>query len=116
MNELNIAELRELYKKATTGPWTTLNSAPNRFWVIDGENSHVAVTGCNEYGISNAALIVAAVNALPALLDRIEKLEAIEKAAEKVTSPHSGSADIRWDWYDTHMPALRAALDAKGEK
>ena len=67
-----ITHLRELLSKATPGPWC-----------IEEDGFHIVNTACEHVcgemsGASDvdALLIVAAVNALPELLDRLEKLEA----------------------------------------
>lgn len=72
-----ITRLRELLAKAAPGPWyvdytpkndddgTLVRSPDRRWWTAKVPFA------------SEADLIVAAVNALPALLDRLEKLEAV---------------------------------------
>ena len=67
------AELRRLLTEATPGPWGAkgMNFYGNH--MVLGTSSAV-----------NADLIVAAVNALPGLLDRIEELEAVADAAREL--------------------------------
>lgn len=82
--------LRELLAKATPGPWKERGGS---VYVPDEDDGDARIIcgmgrsagGFSEYypvqahkpeGIANAALIVAAVNALPSLLARIEALEA----------------------------------------
>lgn len=73
-----VGELRALLEKATPGPWTIRTLENFGFNVVHYLNGNkfdiqrVAKTG----GESDAALIAAAVNALPKLLDLIESLSA----------------------------------------
>jgi hypothetical protein len=100
---LDINELRRLLAEATPGPW---EYSPSDSYCDCGKGCETPATcddwytactasvpqahtvDCGDYfGLSdnNAALIVAAVNALPALLDRIEKLEgALTKLLDRV--------------------------------
>ena len=86
MTEEQIREIEGLLARATPGPWTLGDEYPqtsvDRDWCsIDGQDwgafARVAVRldrEPNAEGEANAALIVAAVNALPALLDERDRL------------------------------------------
>lgn len=121
---IDIAHLRELLEKATAGPWTCELSAD-----IDGERVHgisgpphtedygsgpetfvdrIVETDCGVYGPEkpDAALICAAVNALPALLE----------IAEAACAYRDAASDIDNDGYDPVLEsnahhALLAAVD-----
>ena len=74
----DIARLRELLAKATPGPWVSesdlggdyLYSNETRRVILGEDYSSTCLPSKETY-----ALIVEAVNALPAILDRLEKLE-----------------------------------------
>lgn len=84
-----IQELRGLIAKATPGPWDGLPSDdyvivadayPDKYGGIfqsDDTGPYLAVFGNrpNDYGEANRDLVVAAINHLPALLDRLEAAE-----------------------------------------
>ena len=81
-------ELRKLLEKATPGPWRVLFAGGGDAWQVVGWNArreafdHEAFDGsaCGEYAQSctepTRDLIVAAVNALPALLDELDAARA----------------------------------------
>lgn len=79
-----IQELRSLIAKATPGPWAAGVRSNQRAiaggageWIALLPNGHregFGLTSDDEI-LSNAALIVAAINHLPALLDRLEAAE-----------------------------------------
>lgn len=75
---VDTAELRRLLAEATPGPWRTEVGGQVWSWVRPNGRRFVATTRYRTHpeDAPNAALIVAAVNALPGLLDRIEELEA----------------------------------------
>ena len=121
-----VEEWRVLLAKATPGPWCArplaggFNHAVTR---RDDSYSHpdmeapVASVGGDG---SNAALIVAAINALPALLDRLERAEKIEAAAREymavrprdIIRDEAGFADYdHQKMVASTFAALRAALD-----
>lgn len=92
-------ELRELLAKATDGPWSWATCGFDNYAFTIGrkdpvENmTHVIADVCiREPAKANAALIVAAVNALPALLDRVEALEAENGRLREALTP---SADTK---------------------
>lgn len=79
MSEINRDELRRLLAEATPGPWVAEVSGPTGPVVMDAQSvsalDHVAK--CPHYrGSADSELIAAAVNALPDLLDALEKAEA----------------------------------------
>ncbi len=88
---IDLNELRRLEKAATPGPWDTsacifplyndYEQSPDKTWRSAGP---VVVDGIQAgYDMK---FIVALRNALPALLDRLEKLEAVAEAARSVLS------------------------------
>lgn len=101
VDEKTIEELRALLAKATPGPWRLRLTDLERpdYAEIDGDRHGALATvvyrmeddkrfGKNSpENEANAALIVAAINALPALLDRLEKAEGeLAEAREDVRS------------------------------
>ena len=88
MTRPDLDALAALLDKATPGPWE-IREQHNQ-WLIGPEGWVVAYCGriTLSRAIDNAALIVAAVNALPALIARVRELEQwqhdmVEKAAAK---------------------------------
>lgn len=83
-------ELRELLAKATPGPWVKRSHdgyMPDWCGIVEpvevaGADGHVVANNETYYpaeiSLENAALIVAAINALPELLDRSDRLTAID--------------------------------------
>ena len=91
------AELRRLLAEATPGPWHRGTTRTYGIYSADADpedqrtvatvphwdgSSHL--TPIDSRGDADAALIVAAVNALPDLLDRIDALEAVVDAARAI--------------------------------
>lgn len=84
-NTDTVERLRELRAKATLGKWKPHKDYPECIIAPDDANNWAIArcdddAGFNSYGDdvsdqSNAALIVEAINALPALLDAVEALE-----------------------------------------
>lgn len=74
MTDAEIKNLRYLMRAATPGPWV-LEDKERSNLVSNGEVWVEAVVARNYQEINDAALIVAAVNALPGLLDEIERLK-----------------------------------------
>lgn len=76
-----VARLRELMAKATPGPWSTDAERPRL--VNDGDGYFDEMGGGVPYdlGPDDAEFTVEAVNALPAILDRLETLEARKPSA-----------------------------------
>ena len=122
-------DLRALLAKATPGPWdadgwtgTVRGAGVQQFtgehdavWAKDesGEWTLICPTGLRDEPQSNenAQLIVAAVNALPGLLDR---LEAAERDAERYRLARSRAFGIA-DWTEFSTPLMRyeASADAR---
>jgi hypothetical protein len=78
------AELRRLLEQATPGPWK-VDVAQNGAWLLTDEFGNTLAVFPDDPGTisgqSNLRAIVAAVNALPQLLDRLEKQEAVVELA-----------------------------------
>jgi hypothetical protein len=79
-----IARLRELMAKATPGPWVVSDSATDLVMVLglDSDGNNLVA---DEAEIPDADLIASAVNALPALLNRLESAE--RRAENMITEP-----------------------------
>ena len=104
-----IDELRRLLAEATPGPWETDEFDPGTVTVLQSSPKTEALCvadladGATDRPDANAALIVAAVNALPALLR-------VAEAAAVVCDPMvEGAGGDRW--WEEHA-ALRDALNA----
>jgi len=124
-----VERLRELRAKATRGPWERLPGVSLTEGQRDGlaivrqrkhheiEFQHVALLRHENHGM-DAALIVAAINALPALLDAVEALGWY--ASQETYADGPSVSDVAWA---PEIPALsdrgkraRAALATlKGE-
>lgn len=81
---VDVKGLRELLEKATPGPWT-LEPDPGS-QTVDVVIPPDPRTGYGDRMCGteeNATLIAAAVNGLPALLDVVEKAEAVDRLAER---------------------------------
>lgn len=135
MSPHDIAELRRLLTMATPGPWY-LTGAPwftSVYGVLAGSpdgNVGYLIADCDDWGgprdeydgpakladkAADAALIVAAVNALPALLDRVKRLEAAsQKAAELIDKLSTDDVEIALDIQGVRQ-AIRDALSTVGE-
>ncbi|MFX4084524.1 hypothetical protein ACKU27_05400 [Sphingobium yanoikuyae] len=89
-----IQELRGLIAKATPGPWECDGAVLEYEGARFGEVAYVIGKAGQQFPAkaANAALIVAAINHLPALLDR---LEAAERGWQPIeTAPRDGT----WFW------------------
>lgn len=89
-------ELIELLEKATPGPWIDIESGYSTISEVSSGNlitDHTDSDFSREQDAHNAALIVAAVNALPGLLAENERLkgDTVAMAANKL----SGLSDLR---------------------
>ena len=83
----NLDELERLLEAATPGPWGVGEGDDPPYPIITTPNGHgmVAETWGGqdvEHGHADAALIVAAVNSLPALIAAARRAEALEKAGK----------------------------------
>ena len=78
VSEVTRAELRRLLDEAET-PWTIEQTTPNMDgpnWLVRREGKAGIIISAHEYGFhGRGELIAAAVNALPDLLDALEKAE-----------------------------------------
>ena len=104
MNTHFLAELRRLAEAATPGPWAAR-------YGVSWEARVCATTGslADVNSTANAELIVAAVNALPALLDAAAESDALAAKVERVRAlPAKHPAG---GWYVTSMRDVLAALD-----
>ena len=84
----DLAELRRLAEAATPGPWAAR-------YGVSWEARVCATTGslADVNSTANAELIVAAVNALPALLDAAAERDALAAKVERVRELHKSSGD-----------------------
>lgn len=122
-------ELLALVEKATLGPWRDAGAGRDKHMLyadVDGVPKPVADVGWSTYAgqdKANAALIVAAVNALPALCAEVEalrkdaeRLDWLQRAA-RTSTVHMGGQHP-WNLTGNHKlhnlrgPDLRAAIDA----
>ena len=100
----DLAELRRLAEAATQGPWAAR-------YGVSWEARVCATTGslADVNSTANAELIVAAVNALPGLLDAAAERDALAAKVERVRElPAKHPAG---GWYMTSMRDVLAALD-----
>ena len=133
---MDITELRALLAKATQGEWEVeeghiqRDSGGIRYWQITDRQD--AIT-CNQFcyagfdperNAANAALIVAAKNSLPDLLDEIERLRAERDALREALEPFARAehivASMDGEWircilsypYEARETFTLASLDA----
>ena len=88
----DVAELRRLAEAATPGPWSLTDGDPamsGQHWTIRRQGvPGIRISGFT-YGFNgDAELIVAAVNALPALLDAAAERDALAAKVERVRALH----------------------------
>ena len=90
----DLAELRRLAEAATPGPWAAR-------YGVSWEARVCATTGslADVNSTANAELIVAAVNALPALLDAAAERDALAAKVERVRELHKSSGDAETQGY-----------------
>lgn len=93
-------ELERLHQAATPGPWYSNRADPAPYEICSGNprTPDLLIAAAPEYGV-NADLIVAAVNALPALL-------AAARAAQALLDQVSSTID------DPELDEAREALEA----
>ena len=122
MNEIDRAELRKLAEAATPGPWWQEWVEGDEWYAVYGQPTGdlVCPEVCTAGDADDTNLLVAAVNALPDLLDALEKAEghrdslaatlievqreklALERAIERVRELH-----VRTDeWCAYHEDTL----------
>ena len=94
MNTHFLAELRRLAEAATPGPWAAR-------YGVSWEARVCATTGslADVNSTANAELIVAAVNALPGLLDAAAERDALAAKVERVRELHKSSGDAETQGY-----------------
>ncbi len=95
MSKIDYAELRRLEQAATPGPWSAESCGNDACWcqvISDGTDVGVAPSGAIDR--CNAGFIAAARNALPAILDRLEKLEVAAEAARIVMDSQVGYGEF----------------------
>lgn len=92
----NLSRLRELLEKATPGTWMAapFSSVVGRGIVSTHEGRMIGQIVEHEDAPGNAALIVAAVNALPDLLTQLESLQARIAELEGALRPFSDAWDV----------------------
>ena len=75
-----LAELRRLLDEATPGPWWHEWVDGDDWWAVYGQptGGMACPEVCTTWSSDDAAYIAAAVNALPALLDRLAHMTAFE--------------------------------------
>ena len=94
-----LAELRWLLD-ANEVPWSAHRPSPNyaRYEIRDDRGYDLAYTVEDALG-GNAEIIVAAVNALPALLDAAAERDALAAKVERVRELHKSSGDAETQGY-----------------
>lgn len=100
---LNIQYLRELCEKATKGPWELVfgHNTSVAYGLHGADGKPVIVfrgigTPKSGRGQNNIRLIAATREALPELLDRVEKLEKVAEAGQRVVLDRTQFCD--WDF------------------
>jgi len=128
-----VTDLRKLLDAATKGPWTDTVLDNRYVCVIKGSDKRLVCesswhSNSSRYPTqsgteSNFALIVAAVNALPALLDVVEAAQRLQEWEDRASwlsanRPAFGSEPIYTTWWrastkhDAARPAIAEALTA----
>ena len=137
MNELTpekLAELRRMLDAATPRPWMACEDEDEVLIVLDDDSNHwpgrytAIARGFeqgDDYGLSDAMLVTAAVNALPALLDaaaerdvlaaKVERARALADLIDRHTEFERDPVDFRdashgGSWDDV-ADRIRRALD-----
>lgn len=112
----DLEPLKAALAAATPGPW--VNGSHNEHGVVRSPE-HGLIAQCGPYGKqdADARLIVAAVNALPALIAEVEALREVREAARAIIASDLDVAGRRYVVAsdDPDMDALRAALIAEVE-
>ena len=139
MNELTpekLAELRRMLDAATPRPWMACEDEDEVLIVLDDDSNHwpgrytAIARGFeqgDDYGLSDAMLVTAAVNALPALLDAAAERDALAAKVERVRAladewtyngefgwddgSHAYGPDCEGQALDYAAAKLRRALD-----
>jgi hypothetical protein len=116
MEMTTLDELERLLAATQGEEWRVSNQDPVR--VVDGTGAYIALCDPHHKGDplqeTRAALIVAAINALPGLLDRVERLEAALKPFAEASNhlhPANSPKGLTLDGIAVkHWHAARAAL------
>lgn len=94
----DIEELKRLREEATPGPWLCQMDVYDGEYIIgvdaglsNGKLRVVVTAHSDDKDFANTAFIVAAVNALPALLECIQTLESVNKSLEDCGAPETGA-------------------------
>jgi hypothetical protein len=99
MNTLD--ELERLLKAGTQGPWETKqNKAGNTTIGPVGYSGFITPWVCDD---ENAALIVAAINALPGLIESARRVEMSAWTDDDQRGLNAAVADAMWHWDDMPM-------------
>jgi hypothetical protein len=80
-----LEELERLLKAGTPGPWTAYKPGDGACWIIDPDGDSLWIDPDREpntISYQDAALIVAAINALPALLESARRVEILAPYAK----------------------------------
>lgn len=114
-------ELRELLAASSATPWRVGEQVKRTLYVgvgLVGESARGVLAGLLDEP-ADAALIVAAVNALPGLLDENDRLRAALKAADAVAAQlavvedFEGSGEMPLDEWRTLKERLNEYLEAR---
>jgi hypothetical protein len=107
-SEIDIPRLRELLAKATQGPWEQgTGERCGEVWSSRTMRSVAVVIHAFDNSV-DARLIAEGINALPALLDEVERLRRVEAAAREVVAARYPDEE-----HDARE-ALKAALKGGG--
>lgn len=124
MTEDDIKGMRALLERAAKGPWTT-NFRFGRKTTINGRQRFIiADTGTAPHGEANvrreeanAELIVAAVNALPALLDSLtQEREAVERANKRAEDCFNKTREWMDASYHLRYPVSPELIEAAADQ
>lgn len=119
-----LAELKALIANATPGPWYcgffVENGNKKGYNICEPENGRViaVVTARDEFDISNQVLIVEVINTIPALIETIERAQAVAANAERSLYGDETDDPACVDPYlvgRQKIKALRAALAKLGK-
>ena len=116
MTPETIATLRRLLDNATARPWMVDDEGDDVAVIVDegDEFSFIQIAADlhqGDNGLTDARLIVAAVNALPALLDAAAERDALAAKVERVRALHPRDDDMCCNCGQPHPCDTRAALD-----
>ena len=101
---MNTSKLRELSEQATPGPW-------GGDYKCSMLNLDTGQDVAEFYGSKDALFVEEMRNSLPALLDRLDKLEAVAGAAQNLQI-HIKHDDVGYDDFEAAVETMDAALAA----